>query len=291
MPSPYKRVQIIINPAAGKNDTILNTINAGFSGTGIEWDARITHKFGDATRLTKEAVADGVDLVAAYGGDGTQLEIANGLVGTGVPQAILPGGTGNAMAFALNVPRELSGAVALIANSANRRAIDLAAVGERVFMLRAYTGVQAEEAASREKKDKYGNLAYVAEGVKFATHPPQANYKVTVDGKSFEAKAMISYIFNAGASGGVSLPQLPGVDLSDGLLDLLLITYEIKPLRDLARHLLKIANSTSGVYHWQGKEITIEADPPQNAWLDGEEFGPTPFTVKVMPKALEIVVP
>jgi diacylglycerol kinase family enzyme len=107
MSSTYKRVQIIINPAAGKDNTILNTINAVFSGSDIEWDARITHKFGDATRLTKEAVANGADLVAGYGGDGTQLEVANGLVGSAVPMAILPGGTGNAMAFELNVPRDL----------------------------------------------------------------------------------------------------------------------------------------------------------------------------------------
>ena len=291
MSSKYTRVQIIINPAAGKDEPIINIINAAFAGSGIEWDARVTHKFGDATRLAKEAVANGADLVAGYGGDGTQLEVANGLVGTDVPMAILPGGTGNAMAFALNVPRDLAQAVALITDSPNRRAIDLAKIGDNVFMLRAYTGVQEEQRASRETKDKYGNLAYVAEGLRFATRPPQAQYKVTVDGKSIESKGMISYIFNAGASGGIALPELPGVDLSDGLLDLYLITYEIKPIRHLSRYVLKMGSSQSGIYHWQGKEITIEADPPQNVWLDGEELGPTPITAKVMPKALEVVVP
>jgi YegS/Rv2252/BmrU family lipid kinase len=291
MPSTYKHVQIIINPAAGKNDTILNTINAVFSGSDIEWDARITHKFGDATRLAKEAVANGADLVAGYGGDGTQLEVANGLVGSGVPMAILPGGTGNAMAFELNVPRELMQAVGLIVNSENRRAIDLANIGDRIFMLRTYTGVQAEERASREMKDKYGNLAYVAEGLKFATHPPEAHYQATIDGHTVEGKGMICYIFNAGASGGIALPDLPGVDISDGLLDLYIITRDIKPIRNLSRYVLKVGNAKAAVRHWQGREITLKADPPQSVWIDGEEFGQTPITAKVLPKALEVVVP
>jgi diacylglycerol kinase (ATP) len=291
MTSIYKRVQIIINPAAGKDETILNTINATFSGSGIEWDVRITHKFGDATRLTKEAVADGVDLVAGYGGDGTQLEVANGLVGTGVPMAILPGGTGNAMAFQLNIPRDLAGAASLIVNSTERKAIDLASIGDRVFMLRAYTGVQAEERASREMKDKYGNLAYVAEGLKFAARPPEAQYKATFDGETVVGKGMICYIVNAGASGGVALPELPGVDVSDGLLDFYLITDGVRSIRNFSRYVLRVGKVKAAVYHRQGREIRLEADPPQSVWIDGEDYGQTPVTAKVLPMALEVVVP
>jgi diacylglycerol kinase (ATP) len=291
MPSQYKRVQIIINPAAGKKEPILNTIDSAFGGSGIDWEASITHKFGDATRLAKEAVDRGVDLVAGYGGDGTQLEVANGLVGSGVPMAILPGGTGNAMAFTLNIPRELKAAAELIANSQNRRAIDLARIGDSVFMLRAYTGVNPEERASREMKDKYGNLAYVAEGLKFAVHPPQAHYKLTIDGESFENEGIICYIFNAGAFGGMDLPELVEVDITDGLLDVFLLTHGVRPIRAISHYVLDVGEFKAGIYRWQGREITLEADPPQDVWVDGEEFGPTPITAKVMPGALEVVVP
>ena len=53
------------NPAAGHDEPILNTLNDVFHSTGVDWDIRITHKFGDATRLAKEAVEMGVDLVPA----------------------------------------------------------------------------------------------------------------------------------------------------------------------------------------------------------------------------------
>jgi len=97
MSVPYRKIHVVINPAAGKDEPILNTINKVFHKYEIDWQVSITKKFGDATRLAKQAIANGVDLVAGYGGDGTQMEIANAVMGTNTPMAILPGGTGNAM--------------------------------------------------------------------------------------------------------------------------------------------------------------------------------------------------
>jgi diacylglycerol kinase family enzyme len=187
-----------------------------------------------------------VDLVAAYGGDGTQMEIANGLLGSGVPQAILPGGTGNAMAHDLGISLNLREAAELIVTSPNRRAVDLAKKGDTVFMLRAYAGFSADEAASREEKDKYGQLAY---------------------------------------------PKVGDVSLSDGYLDLYAVTRGVQPLRAISKHIFHHEGSDAGVYYWRGKEITLEADPVQDVWIDGEFGGETPFTVNAMPQALEIVVP
>ena len=51
------------------------------------------------------------------------------------------------------------------------------------------------------------------------------------------------------------------------------------------------SDASTGVYHWRGKEIALEADPIQDVWIDGELGGQTPFTVSVMPQAFEIVVP
>ena len=291
---PYKRIQVIINPAAGQDEPILNVLNDVFHPAGVEWDISITHKSGDATRLAKEAVAKGVDLVAGYGGDGTQMEVANGLLGSGIPQAILPGGTGNAMAHDLNVPIDLRQAAELIVSSPKRRAVDLARIGDRVFMLRAYAGVSAEDAASREEKDKFGQLAYIQASLKFLTHMDPTHYRAIVDGEVIEGDALICFILNAGSIGGVlgiSLPPVGDVSVSDGYLDLYAVTKGVQPLRAVSHHLFHAGESPAGIYHWRGKEITLEADPPQDVWIDGEIDGKTPFTTTAIPQALEIVVP
>ena len=97
MTLPYQKVHVVINPAAGQDEPILNVLNHIFHPAGVDWEISLTHKSGDAKQKAADAAASGVDLVVAYGGDGTQMEVANGLLGTGVPQAILPGGTGNAI--------------------------------------------------------------------------------------------------------------------------------------------------------------------------------------------------
>lgn len=294
MDIPYKRILVIINPAAGHDEPILNALNDVFHSTGVEWDVRITHKSGDATRLAKEAVAMGVDLVAGYGGDGTQMEVANGLLGSGIPLAILPGGTGNAMAHDLNIPINLRQAAELIVSSPRRCAVDLARIGDRIFMLRAYAGVTAQDAASREDKDKLGQLAYIQASLKILSHTTPTHYRATVDGEVIESDALICFILNAGSIGGVlgiSLPAVGDVNISDGYLDLYVVTKGIQPLRAITHHLFNVGESQAGIYHWRGKEITLETDSPQEVWIDGEIGGQTPFTTVVIPQALEIVVP
>ena len=94
-----KRVQVIINPTAGQDQAILGTLNRVFHDADITWDVSITNKAGDARRFARAAVEAGVDIVAAYGGDGTVMEVATGLIGSTVPLAIFPGGTANVMSL------------------------------------------------------------------------------------------------------------------------------------------------------------------------------------------------
>jgi len=294
MALPYPKVHVVINPTAGQDEPILNVLNDVFHPAGVDWDNSLTHKSGDATRLAAEAAASGVDLVAAYGGDGTQMEVANGLLGTGVPQAILPGGTGNAMAHDLGISLNLREAAELIVTSSKRRAIDLAKMGDQVFMLRAYAGLSSDKAASREEKNKYGQLAYVQAGLKFIREVPPAHFKATVDGEIIEGDALICFILNAGSIGGVmgiEIPKVGNVSVSDGFLDLFAVTKGIQPVKAISKHIFHHDGSDAGVYHWSGKEITLEVDPVQDVWIDGELGGETPFTVSAMPLALEIVVP
>ena len=77
MSEEKKRIHVVINPAAGQDEPILNIVNDVCRQHGVEWSASVTHKFGDATALARQAAEDGYDIVAGYGGDGTQHEIAS----------------------------------------------------------------------------------------------------------------------------------------------------------------------------------------------------------------------
>ena len=127
----------------------------------------------------------------------------------------------------------------LIISSNKRRSIDLVKTEERVFMLRAFTGLETEEAVSREEKDKLGQLAYLKASLKFMKEIKESYYKATVDGESIEGEAYTCFILNAGSIGGVmgvEIPKVGDVSISDGYLDLYAITKGVKPLRAISKH-------------------------------------------------------
>lgn len=290
MAPPYKKIHVIINPASGKDEPILNVINRVFRQYDVDWELSITRASGDATRFAREAVRAGVDLVASYGGDGTQMEVADGLIGTAVPMAILPGGTGNSMAHDLKVPPKLKEAVELACTSPNLRAIDVAQVADQHFMLRANTGTSEQEKASRESKDRYGNFAYIMEGIRFLGNLPNARFHLTIDGQEFEQEGISCLIFNAGSLG--QFAQLSSsIKVDDGLLDVLVVNKKLESVISLSTNKSEHHAVQVGQHSWQGREITIQADPPQPLWLDGEHYGDTPATIKVVPKAIKVVVP
>ena len=291
MSTPSKRVHVVINPASGNNESILNTLNDVFRQCNVAWDVSITHKYGDATRLAREAAASGVDLVMGYGGDGTQMEVANGLMGSGIPQGILPGGTGNAMAFELEIPRNLAKAAELLCKSKKRRHIDVGQIGDQYFMLRTYTGIQAEQRVSREMKDRFGSLAYSADVVHTLMPEKRPKYQLTIDGDELEDEGFICLIINAGSLSTVSVPTTAKIDVSDGLLDVFIVNNNLSSLRALASFYVGTGRAKKRVHHWQGREISVQTDPSQEIWIDGESYGPTPFTATVVPQALEVVVP
>jgi hypothetical protein len=87
------RVHVVINPGSGQPQPVLHTLNTVFRAAGVEWDASLTHQSGDARIQARDAAAAGVDVVAVYGGDGTVMEVAEGVEGTAALLGVLPGGT------------------------------------------------------------------------------------------------------------------------------------------------------------------------------------------------------
>jgi NAD kinase len=116
-----KSVQVIVNPAPSRKIPLLAILNSTFRGVGIAWDISVTHGPGDGRRLARDAVDAGVEVVAVYGGDGTVMEVATGLMGTDVPMLILGGGTGNLVASELRLPSDLEKACDLKCRFPDRR--------------------------------------------------------------------------------------------------------------------------------------------------------------------------
>ena len=306
---PIKRIQVIINPAAGQNTPVLSTINDVFQPLEIDWDVSITKKEGDARAQAQAAVQSGVDVVAAYGGDGTVMEVASGLLGSDVPLAILPGGTGNVISIDLGIPADLGAACLLAVGEKSRiAAIDCGQLEDRIFLLRLSVGLEAEmvETTTREAKDRYGIFAYLWSAVQNLRQPEIAHFKLTLDGQEIETEGVTCIVANSGNLGLSGVNLLPTVKIDDGLLDVLVVQQaniaaliEIlgsvlgireTPVRDASTEIID-AQLQQALHAWQARDITIVTTPPRSIQADGELIGTGIVRCKVLPQALKMLVP
>jgi YegS/Rv2252/BmrU family lipid kinase len=289
----FKRIHVIANPAAGQDRPFLNVLNKAFQDAHIDWDIFVTKAAGDAERLAREAVESGADVVAAYGGDGTVAEVANGLRGSPVPLAILPGGTANVMSVELGIPGDLPGAVSLICGGGRVRAVDMGRTDDRYFMLRNTIGFTAEmtKNTDREAKNRLGSLAYLISYLREIPNIQPVKFHLTIDGESIDIEGAGCIVANSVNLGVTGMVLAKAVDVSDGLLDVLVVQQSnIGALLELAANAVGLSESLDR-NHWQGRDIRVEAEPAQTVECDGEIVDPTPLHVQVVPDAINVVVP
>ena len=96
-----KRAAIIYNPVArnlSRSMPVLERAKAALAREGIEAHLVATTAPGSASVQVRQEIEADCDLIVAAGGDGTINEVANGMLHTRVPLAILPGGTANVLA-------------------------------------------------------------------------------------------------------------------------------------------------------------------------------------------------
>lgn len=290
-----RRVQVIANPISGQPKPVLYTLNAVFHEVGAQWDVSVTHAAGDACRAAKAAAAQGVDVVAVYGGDGTVLEAAAGLVGTTTPLAILPGGTANLLAVELGIPMDLAAATRIACRpDSSVRKVDMGQSGERYFIQRLSIGLDAAKVqiATRELKQRYGRLAYSIGWLHAVQETPIAQYSLRLDGQEVACEGVTCHVTNSGSIGVPGLVLLPEISVSDGLLDVLVLRdTRIGTALSLARLAAGQPTDPEAFHHWQVREVSVTTDPPQPVQADGEMWEETPIMVHVVPGAVGILTP
>jgi len=295
----FKKLQVIINPAAGVGRPILQALNSMLKDSGIEWDASITHKAGDAEKLAKKAVEDGADVVGVHGGDGSVMEVASALRGTSIPMAIFPGGTANVMSVELGIPStDIEASIDFIAKgSYTTRLIDMGRVNDRLFLLRIGIGLEADmmKSADQEVKNRLGMLAYAFSALNEMRNLTPTNYRVRVDGELHEIEGVSCMIANSGnvAIGGLTLSKK--IDISDGLLDVVIFrSADLAAMITVSAAVMSPnaeATDSPQLEHYQGREIVVEANPPQTISIDGEVIEPIILTASILPGAVNVVVP
>ncbi|MCH8014068.1 MAG: NAD(+)/NADH kinase, partial [Candidatus Dadabacteria bacterium] len=151
----FKKIHLIINPVSGQGVVPVEEIRSKFNVLGDRLTVHETKPDLSARTIAEEAVSKGADLVVAFGGDGTMLQVAEGLINTGVPLGVIPGGTANVFASELEIPNDKMEAISFLLNKeANIRKIDVGCVGEKHFLLRLGIGLEAAMTVMTDREEK-----------------------------------------------------------------------------------------------------------------------------------------
>jgi diacylglycerol kinase family enzyme len=141
-----KRMLLIVNPyATTVSDRLKNLVIYALQGR-FDVEAVSTQAQNHATEIGREAHDGDYDVVVAFGGDGTLNEVANGLAGTDLPVAVLPGGSTNVVCRTLGIPNDVVDAtehLLSLADDWQPRKIDLGMVDERYFVFACGVGIDA----------------------------------------------------------------------------------------------------------------------------------------------------
>jgi len=290
-----RRVLVIYNPTAGqwRRRKLHATIDA-MEEQGCHIALYETTHRGDAEAKARSLTLDDCDVLVAAGGDGTINEVANGLVaGSGPvpPLAIIPLGTANVLAQEIGLrgrPNDIARAIA-------RGPLMQAHLGHangRHFIMMAGVGFDAHVVSNVDLalKRSTGKLAYVVETLAQALHYGFPACKVTIDGKSFEARSVV--VCNGKHYGGPFVAA-PEASLTSPVLQVCLLKKGgwAHVLRYGLALTMGRLSKLPDVEIASGQSIRIEGEQGLPVQADGDIIAELPVQIGISQKTLSLVVP
>jgi diacylglycerol kinase (ATP) len=248
---------------------------------------------------TEHALAEGVSLVIAAGGDGTVRAVAEALAETNVPLAILPAGTGNLLARNLGLNLDDHAESVRTAFTGFDQPIDIvridirrpdSSISHHAFVVMAGLGLDAKmlTETNDELKARVGWLAYVQAIIRALRDTHQLRLRFSLDGDKQQAvRAHTLIIGNCGTLTG-NIALLPDAKVDDGLFDLVMmrpkdvlgwlqiigkVIWENGVLRRSQVGRLFITKEVPALRYLTGKKLSARLSKPEEIELDGDTLG------------------
>lgn len=307
-----EKIVLIGNPIAGGGASFkIKKASDMLIKRGYDVKLMFTGGKGDAETFARSITGQPVRLVIAAGGDGTYNEVANGLVLSNIPMAILPLGTTSVLARELHIPLTVKKALEIAINgtiqtvhlgkitfkSGNASSFGPSRIA-RYFLLMAGIGFDAEATLCvNERIKKFtGKGAYIWSGFKtLLRYNPDAitlsiKHEAMDTGPGRNISGYSAIIGKASCYGG-TFKATPDARLTEPYF-YVFVTHK-KTGRDLLRYIMGVVSGKhitfSDVSYFKAAEIVVEGSAPVQ--LDGDYEGTTPAKVEIERNALMLVTP
>jgi diacylglycerol kinase (ATP) len=298
---------VIANPRAGRGRVAQEMPEIERALRSRRLDHRIVETAGpgDATRIAREALAAGERFLLAVGGDGTVLEVVNGMieddraVDPGAVLGVIAAGTGCDFVRTFGLPGDSIRATAVLTGDrlfpidVGRATVTTPEGGSAV---RYFPGVveaglggravaRAERLPGRLTRSRYFYGFWSS-----LVRSPKGRVSVVAGANEYEGPALSVTVANCQYFGG-GMRLSPRSWPSDGLLDTLVLHG---PRAGFFTRLPKVFQGDwlpdPNVTEMKSRRVTVESEQPLPVHADGEPLGTTParFEIVRLPIRLKI---
>jgi diacylglycerol kinase (ATP) len=285
---------VIFNPVAdrGRAKEKLPVVEGHLRKLGFSPKVFLTSGPGEATRIARELVQKGAELVAAAGGDGTLNEVAQALVGTKTALGIIPLGSGNDFLRSLVGEVDFPKALWRL-REGKPTPVDVGEANGRFYLNSLGMGIDGQIAEDFMRwKFFRGELGYLWAALYEAARFGPFELRVRTNAGEFTLPGLMVSVMNGSHTAG-GFHIAPGASLTDGALNLIAIRHYPRIsrvpilLKVRAGKHLGLRGVKTALVRW----VEVRTDRPLRVYVDGELLPRTAeLSVRVHPGALLVVL-
>jgi len=284
---------LIVNPhsAGGRALKLLPQIEAYLDARRIDFRVVRTSSLEHGVEQALVAV-EATEIPVVVSGDGLLGAIGGAVAESDTPLGIVPGGRGNDLARVLGIPSDPEEAIATVL-AGHSRQIDVGEANGKRFLGIASIGFDSEaNRVANETSWLRGNLVYAYAALRVLARWKPAGFTIAVDDSRTRVSGYSVVVANNRAYGG-GMFIAPKAELDDGEFDIVTVG-EVGKLRFLA-NLPKVFKGThvdeDEVRVFRAPHLELSASKPFPVYADGEHLTDTPVSLRVLPRALSVLVP
>lgn len=296
---------VIINPTSGngasKKKWLL--ISKELINQGFDFQFAVTEYKNHSKELVKSALKKGIKKIISVGGDGTLHNIVNGVLSfkplniNEIKITVIPIGTGNDWIKTYGISKNYKKAIAQIkSGKIIQQDIGKITLNSKITYFNNLAGIGFDGYVVNKVHyfKNLGSLAYLAGTIASLTKFRKPTLKISFNSQTIQAKTLILMIGICKYSGGgMRLTNEPNP--ADGLFDISFVRNI--PLLTVLANIPGLFNGAITkhklVSNYKSSELTIEIVDSENTYIqaDGELLGSGNFKVKILPKAINFIIP
>jgi len=297
-----RKIIYIFNPISGTKgkDALIKKIEKATQPKDLHFESFISDPGGNYEQLREKIKQEKFTDVIIVGGDGTVNQVTNALRSCNVKFGIIPAGSGNGLAYAAGIPKNVTRAIQMVFDETAKKT-DAFMVNNHYGCMLSGLGFDAAVAHKFAEHPKRGLKTYVQETLLHFFAASTYRFKIIMNDHSFDTDAYFVSIANSNQFGN-NVTIAPKAKLNDGLLDIVIVQKMHKArlafavLKQISGsnnlQLFTKTNSEKAVLYFQSAALSIKNFDCAPFHIDGDPAETAEyFEIEIIEKAFRLLQP